>query len=147
MIQVVMFDIETLIDRHQKPYPHLIFALETLDSLSISTCIISDCSTDVGEKDAMSNYDQILTATGLKPFFTPIEQRLTLSMQTGVLKPNRKIFEKGLERLGEPKISLMNCMYVAKNGDHLAWVRLELQMKTLQFGIDFNRLVAVPSNV
>jgi hypothetical protein len=145
MIQVVMFDLGmTLVDDDHHPFAHVedaltaISSFKTADGKSLRSCLISDFTmaappVTVAKVTALFNeYLAILDETGLRPFFEPVTKRVTLSTQAGVQKPDRKIFEKALQRLGA-SMSLEECLLITENATHIDKARKTLKMKTLQF--------------
>jgi FMN phosphatase YigB (HAD superfamily) len=73
----------------------------------------------------------------LRHFFEPIERRVTLSVQAGAPKPDRKIFDLALSRLaadGSLKdASLKGCLLITEDPGHIAAARTQLGMAALQF--------------
>ena len=113
MIRVVMFDLGmTLVDDDRRPFPHVEDALaaisgfKTADGKPLRSCLVSDFTMAPAPVTAakvaalFKEYLAILDQTGLRPFFEPVNKRVTLSTHAGVQKPDRKIFEKALQRLG-----------------------------------------------
>ncbi len=93
---------------------------------------------------AMKEYLAILDAAGLRLFFEPVKKRVTLSNHAGVVKPDRKIFEKALQRLGVPAAPLEDCCFITDNAAHIKVVREQFHMQAFQFGVDFTDWAEVP---
>src|SRR5262249_39156983 len=74
-----------------------------------------------------------LDQTGLRAFFEPVKKRVTLSTHAGVAKPDRRIFETALQRLGA-KVPLEECLFITEDAGHIKDAREKLKMQTLQFG-------------
>jgi len=145
MIRVVFFDLGlTLIDSRNRPFPHVKEALTTIQSFTtaqgkkVLTSLISDFdlpappATPAKIAAIFNRYLAVLDGTGLRPFFEPVQRRVTLSTHAGVLKPNRKIFETALARL-RSKASLKECLFITENQDHIRLARTALHMSALQF--------------
>jgi hypothetical protein len=145
MIRVVIFDLGmTLIDDTQHPFSHVEDALtaiaefETADGDALRSCLVSDFAmptppvTDAKVTARFNEYLEVLDRSGLRAFFEPVEERVTLSSHAGVLKPDRKIFEKALQRLGA-NVSLDECLFITENASHIEAARTALKMKTLRF--------------
>jgi hypothetical protein len=145
MIRVVMFDLGmTLVDANHRPFDHVEEALSAVavfkaaDGEPLRSCLVSDYTmvtppVTAGKIAAIFNeYLTILDETGLRSFFEPVDQRVTLSTHAGAEKPNRKIFEKALQRLGA-SISLDECLFITENAAHISEARNTLAMKTMQF--------------
>jgi len=145
MIQVVMFDLGmTLIDGENRPFPHVESALtaisgfKTVNGKPLRSCLVSDFTMPPSPVTAekvtalFNEYLAILDQTGLRPFFEPVNKRITLSTQAGVRKPDRKIFETALQRLGA-SVPLEECLFITEEATHIAAASNTLHMKTLQF--------------
>jgi FMN phosphatase YigB (HAD superfamily) len=145
MIRVVMFDLGlTLADARNQPFPHVVTALnalatfKTADGKPLRRCLISDFTmatppvTSAKVSAIFKQYLAVLDRTGLRAFFEPVSKRVTLSTHAGVLKPDRRIFETALRRLGA-SVPLQDCLFVTENAAHIAAARQTLGMQTLQF--------------
>jgi hypothetical protein len=127
------------------PLPHVIDALaavtqfETAAGDLLEVCLVSDFKMpEPPASEAKINalfleYLDILEHTGLKDYFEPVERCVTLSTHAGVLKPDRKIFETAIERLGV-KAKLDECLFITEDVDHIKACG-KLHMKTLTFGV------------
>jgi FMN phosphatase YigB (HAD superfamily) len=145
MIQVVMFDLGmTLVDADDKPFPHVADALAAISAFKTSagkplkSCLVSDFTMPTAPvtakkiKALFDEYLAILDSTGLRPSFEPVNKRITLSTHAGASKPNRKVFEKALQRLGV-SVPFEECLFITENTQHIDSVRGSLHMKVLQF--------------
>ena len=146
MIRVVMFDLGlTLIDAHDKPFAHVPEALATIqafkaaDGKRLRTCLVSDFTMAEPPNAAQkaralfTDYLALLAASGLRPFFEPVQRGITLSTQAGAFKPARVVFETALRRL-RVKATLTECLLVTESAAHVKAARNTLHMKALQFG-------------
>jgi hypothetical protein len=79
-----------------------------------------------------AEYLSILEEMGLRGFFEPVDRKVTLSTHVGVLKPDRRVFEKALERLSTDA-PLDACLFITENSGHVAATRA-LGMHALRFG-------------
>ena len=144
MIRVVIFDLgQTLVDDTDHPFPHVKEALGVISTFTsggrpLRSCLVSDFLmptppvTSEKIKALFNEYLAILDHTGLRPFFEPVQKRVTLSTHAGVGKPNRQIFEKALRRLGA-KVPLNECLLVTEDPTHIQAVHQNLYMATLRF--------------
>lgn len=142
MIRVVFFDLGmTLIDGDNKPFAHVVDALTAISSFKatdgkpLRSCLVSDftlATPPVTVTALFNQYLETLDRTGLRPFFEPVKKRVTLSTHAGVLKPDRKIFEKALQRLGVD-LPFEECLLVTENASHIDHVRGTLHMNGLRF--------------
>ena len=145
MIRVLFFDLGlTLIDSKNRPFPHVNEALQTIqayvaaDGKPLAFGLVSDFdmpappATPKKIRAIFERYLSVLDTTGLRPFFEPVQRRVTLSAHGGVLKPHRQIFVTALARL-KSKASLDECLFITENRDHVRAARAELHMRALQF--------------
>jgi FMN phosphatase YigB (HAD superfamily) len=145
MIRVVMFDLgKTLIDGNDHPFPHVadaltaIAALKTADGKLLQSCLVSDFDMPDSPVTAakvtaiFDAYLERLGGTGLRPFFEPVSKRVTLSTHAGFNKPDRRIFDTALRRLGAD-VSLEECLLITEEKEHVRVARDDLHMKALQF--------------
>ena len=145
MIRIVMFDLgETLIDANRRPFPHVREALTALagfrteDSSPLGSCLVSDDRmvpppiTPDKVRPVFEEYVAVLDAAGLREFFEPVDERVTLSTHVGVRKPDRAVFEMALHRL-QSNATLQECLFITENAEHIRAARQTLGMATLQF--------------
>lgn len=145
MIRVVMFDLgQTLIDAHNKPFPHVeqalaaIADLRTADGRALRSCLVSDYDMPASAGSTQQigrifrQYLQLLQACGLRALFEPVQRRVTLSCHAGVFKPQRALFEAALRRL-RAAVALKDCLLVTENAAHARAVRQQLGMQALRF--------------
>jgi hypothetical protein len=158
MLRVVIFDLgQTLIDGANQAFPHVKEALTAIsgfvagDGRPLRSCLVSDFTmasppvTTAKVTALFTQYLSILDATGLRPFFEPVNKRVTLSTHAGVGKPARKIFEKALQRLGASTIPLDDCLLITEDADHVQKARTKLHMQALQFQVDFHDWAEAPA--
>lgn len=144
MIRVLMLDLGDTLIHDETPFPHVLEALaaltqfETASGKLLEVCLVSDFKmpeppATPAKIDALFlEYLDILEQTGLNDFFEPVERRVTLSTHAGVFKPDRRIFETAIERLGVTA-KLDECLFITENVDHVKACG-KLHMKTLTFG-------------
>lgn len=142
MIQVLMFDLGETLVHQSAALPHVIEALDALSRFEtaagkpLALCLVSDFETPAPTKEKIEvifqKYLALLDGFGLRPFFEPVERRVTLSAHAGALKPARQVFETALKRL---KVSarLQDCLFITENAEHIQACRA-LGIKTLHFG-------------
>ena len=85
------------------------------------------------------------SASGCASSFEPVERHVTLSTQAGVNKPDRRIYELALTRLGTDA-TLGDCLSITENAEHVAACRA-LGMQALQFGVAFTDWSQAPQLV
>lgn len=143
-----MLDLGDTLIRGTTVLPHVPDALRAFqqfrgdDGKPLALCLVSDFdmptrpATPAKIRSIVARYVTILNQLHLRPFFEPVNRRVTLSTHAGVLKPNRKIFELALRRL-RVAARLPDCIFITEHAEHVNHCRQELGMKALQFGKDF----------
>jgi hypothetical protein len=141
----VMLDLGKTLVHDGAPFPHVPEALaafnemQTAEREPLGICLVSDFTMPTPpptpEKIAaiFEEYLGVLDGFGLREFFEPVEQRVTLSTHAGERKPHRAVFEKALERLGS-NARLTECLFITEKEEHLTEARQALGMETLRFG-------------
>ena len=143
MIRILMFDLGETLVHDDTVFPHVHEALsavrqfETEAGKPLAICLVSDFgpTPPVPQENIRAifkEYTLILDRFGLTDFFKPVDKRITLSAHAGALKPDRRVFEKAIERLGLDA-GLGECLFITENGNHIEACRI-LGMKTLKFG-------------
>jgi len=130
MHKVLMLDLgDTLVHANQL-YPGVKDALQAFqefnasDSQPLESCLVSDyqiLGSDASQEELDSLFDEyisLLAAFEIRPYFEPVEKRVTLSAHAGVYKPDRRIFEKALQRLGTTA-QLRECAFITENIEHV----------------------------
>jgi len=146
MVDVLVLDLGgTLVDGDH-PLPHVKAALGALrrfrgsSGLPLQLALLSDFHpadppTTAGVKARFTQYLGLLDGFGLRRFFQPAGRHVTLSTHAGVAKPDRRVYELALERLGTGA-TLAGCLSITENADHVAACK-GLGMQALRFGGDF----------
>ena len=144
-----MFDLGETLIHDGTLLPHVPEALETLaaftadDGKPLQLALVSDTempeppSTAAKIKAIFDDYVETIEGVNLRRFFEPVRKHVTLSAHAGVLKPDRRVFELTVKRLGITA-SLGDCVFVTENAEHVRHCRESLGMKALQFGKDFS---------
>jgi hypothetical protein len=103
-------------------------------------------------RQLFAEYLAILDTTGLRPFFEPVDRRITLSTHANVFKPDRAVFEMAVHRL-RVTATLEECLLITENTAHIRAARTKLRMQTLQFSesstrpFDFHDWAQAPAMV
>jgi hypothetical protein len=154
MIRALLLDLGgTLIGPDHAVFPGVPEALSVLDNLEtqdhkpLITCLVSDFTmpspaTPAAIGAAFAEYLGILDKTGLREFFEPVEQRVTLSTHAGANKPAAVVFETAFKRAGIDG-PITDALFITENAGHVAACR-KLGMTALQFGVDFKTWSAAP---
>jgi FMN phosphatase YigB (HAD superfamily) len=154
MIRALLLDLgDTLIDSGNKVFPGVQDALgvletfETEDHKPLVLCLVSDFTmpeprTAAAIAAAFADYLHVLDKTGLRSFFEPVDERVTLSTHVGVKKPAAAVFEAALKR-AKVDAPITDAMFITEHAGHVAACR-KLGMTALQFGKDFQTWSAAP---
>jgi hypothetical protein len=144
MITVLMLDLGDTLVRNNQVLPHVPQALEafqsfvTAEGAPLEMCVISDYvmpPPPVSPETVEASFEEylgLLEGFGLRGFFEPVEQRVTLSTHAGVTKPDQRVFRAALERLGSDA-AFENCLFITEHTGHVVACR-DLGMETLCFG-------------
>ncbi|MDB5578765.1 MAG: hypothetical protein JWR80_3941 [Bradyrhizobium sp.] len=157
MIRALLLDLgDTLIDtdHDNKVFPGVQDALavlekfETEDHTPLVLCLVSDFTmpeprTEAAIAAAFADYLKVLDQTGLRPFFEPVDERITLSTHVGFNKPDARVFEAALKR-AKVDAPITEAMFITEHAGHVAACRTKLHMTALQFGVDFKTWSAAP---
>lgn len=155
MIKALLLDLgQTLIDTASKtPFPGVVDALgvietfETTDHQPLVTCLVSDYDMPKSRSPAdiaatFARFLEVLDETGLRRFFEPVDERVTLSTHAGVRKPAALVFDTALKRAGVDG-GLNHALFITEDAEHIAACR-QLGMKALQYGTDFTSWSQAP---
>lgn len=154
MIRALLLDLgDTLIGPDGAVFPgaqdalSVLEKLETRDHKPLLTCLVSDYTmpnprTPAAIAAAFAEYLGILGNTGLREFFEPVDERVTLSTHAGAKKPAAVVFETALKRAGIDG-PITDALFITENAGHVAACR-KLGMTALQFGVDFKTWSAAP---
>jgi FMN phosphatase YigB (HAD superfamily) len=147
MIKALLLDLgNTLVDDHRVVFPGVpdalraVGAVQTQAGKPLVMCLVSDYKmpqprTPQAIDAAFKEYVAIIEAAQLREFFEPVDERVTLSTNAGVTKPDRRIFELALRR-AKLDASLAETLFITEQADHIAACRA-MGMTALQFGVDF----------
>lgn len=153
MLRVLLLDLGGTLIAGGAPFPHVTDALSALNELDSSTgepleiALVSDFPADIPTTPdevaaSFKEYVKILDGTKLRRFFEPVDRRVTLSAHAGVRKPDRRVYELALTRLGSDA-QLADCLSITENAEHVAACR-KLGMQAMQFGSDFDDWAQAP---
>jgi FMN phosphatase YigB (HAD superfamily) len=149
-LSTLLLDLGDTLVHGERPFPHVPAALACLSQVSVGgggtlvLALVSDFDAEQGH-DAFTEYVETVRKFGLLEYVTPPDRKMTISAQAGVRKPDRRIFELALKRLGKPT-HLSTAGFVSEQPEHVAACRA-LGMHALQFGADFDDWSEAPLRV
>ena len=76
-------------------------------------------------------YYEILDGLGIRSFFEPVAERVTLSSEVGVYKPAQKIFRAVIEKIDED-LGFRDVVFITENRGHVIGAR-RLGMRAIHF--------------
>ncbi len=76
-------------------------------------------------------YFEILDGLGIRSFFEPVADRVTLSSEVGVRKPDEKIFRAVIEKIDED-LGFRDVVFITENRGHVIEAR-RLGMRAIHF--------------
>jgi hypothetical protein len=124
--------------------------LETAEGKPLVICLVSDYTmpeprtADAIER-AFEEYLAILDNAGLREFFEPVQDRVTLSTHAGVRKPDSRIFELALKR-AKVSAGIRETLFITEDAGHVEACR-NMGMTALEFGTDFQDWSNAPLRV
>lgn len=144
MIRLALFDLGDTLIHGDAAFPHVHEALTTIrqfelsDGSSLWIGIVSDDAipppqfTEAEIVASESQFQGILATAGLNDLFDPFDRCVTTSTRAGVNKPDRRIFERAIQRSGVAA-TLGDCLFVTEHVGHLAACK-SLGMSVIRFG-------------
>jgi hypothetical protein len=78
-----------------------------------------------------ARYYALLDTLGIRSFFEPVTERVTLSSEVGVEKPAREIFERAIAKV-DAHLELHHAVFITENPEHIAAAR-QLGMMAIHF--------------
>ena len=147
MIRVLLLDLgKSFVLDARTVLPYVPEALDELALLrtatgeALSTGVVSDFGRipepALPEQIAATEEEMIglLEGWGLRRYFEPIQERVTLSTHTGVLKPDCRVFQMALLRMSV-RAELEECLFVTEEPEHIRHCR-RMGMETLWFDMN-----------
>ena len=64
-------------------------------------------------------YYRVLEKLGIQSYFQPLSQRVTLSTEVGVRKPDEKIFRNAIDKI-QKDLPFHHVLFITENLDHVA---------------------------
>jgi FMN phosphatase YigB (HAD superfamily) len=143
MIRILMLDLGDTLAHDDSVFPRVPEALEVLrnfqtaDGKRLQLALVSDFLmpdppvTAAKIEKLFQQYLAIVKQLSLSEFFKPFKRHITLSTHAGVRKPDRRIFELAINRLGL-NATLSDCLFITEHAGHISACK-KLKMATLQF--------------
>jgi FMN phosphatase YigB (HAD superfamily) len=146
VIRLLLLDLGETLVHAGAPLPHVpealtaIAQLRTADGESLVSCLLSDFplaeppDDDRAVARRFDEYLGLLEGFGLRSFFEPVDQRVTLSTHAGVFKPDPRLFDLAIERSGLGA-SREQSLFVSEHRPHVDAAR-DLGLDGLVFAQD-----------
>lgn len=140
-MKIVLFDLGETLESNDVLLPGARETLEGIrglrDAAGQPACVMgivsnSEMPSDPAEIPAVRReYRDLLSALGILDLFEPLAQRLTISAEIGVGKPDARIFSAAIEKL-DPTLGFQDALFVTENLSHVRAAR-RLGMKAIHF--------------
>jgi FMN phosphatase YigB (HAD superfamily) len=85
---------------------------------------------DFPDNIPVEEYFALLRTLGIDTFFKPLTERVTLSSEVGVMKPNEKIFRAAIDKIHKD-LPFQNVIFITEEPKHTAAAR-KLGMMTIR---------------
>lgn len=140
LAKVVLFDLGDTLEHEDSLLPGAAETLATLADLRDQTgrrvvlALVSDFTMPSRPEELPSiqhEYVKILEKLGIRRYFEPIRERITLSSEVGVHKPDPAVFERVLAKLGMG-LTYRDLVFVTENREHVRAARA-LGMRGVHF--------------
>ena len=138
--KVVLFDLGNTLEDHGSPVTGATETLRAIQGLRGNDgqapimALVSDFTMPASRSQIPAirkQYFAILDRLGIRAFFEPVSKTVTLSTEVGVTKPDRRIFEAALKKIGS-KLQFKDAIFITEEPVHIAAARL-LGMKAVHF--------------
>ena len=131
-MKVVLFDLgKTLEDRDvllpgARETLQAVQAMRDSNGEAAALALVSDFDTPDNPEQIpliQQRYYELLDKLGIRSFFEPVADRVTLSTEVGVSKPDEKIFRAVIEKIDE-SLGFQDVLFVTENQEHVLEARL-----------------------
>ena len=131
VVKLVLFDLGDTLESDGVLLPGAVETLEAIASLRADgqpapvLGLVSDFHmpaepSEVG--DIQQQYYSLLDDLGIRPFFEPVAERVTLSTEVGVFKPDEAVFRAAASKAG-PAVEFADVLVVTENRGHVLAAR------------------------
>jgi|SRR6476469_3652070 FMN phosphatase YigB (HAD superfamily) len=126
-MKIVIFDLGNTLEHNDKL---ITGAFETLSNIQkmyddknqpVMLALISDflqANSQDEIKEIKEKYYKILDNLDIRPFFEPVNERVTLSTEIDVNKPEPRIFRYAIDKISKG-LSFKEVIYITENKDHV----------------------------
>ncbi|QIF01668.1 M20/M25/M40 family metallo-hydrolase [Roseimicrobium sp. ORNL1] len=130
-MRIVIFDLGDTLEHDDVLLPGAIEMLTSVRNMRDDRgdapvmCLLSDYFTPTAQDplDAIqTRYYTLLETLGIRAFFEPVSERVTLSSELGVSKPSKRLFERTVEKAA-PGFDLHHALFITEHAGHVAAAR------------------------
>ena len=130
-MKVVLFDLGRTLEDNDILLPGAQQTLEKIrlmqdkDANPFVLGLISDWIMPNGADDIpgiQQQYYALLDQFGIRAFFEPVAERVTLSTEVGVFKPDEKIFRLALDKI-DPNLQFDDAIFITEKAEHVVGAR------------------------
>ena len=139
-MKVILFDLGKTLEDQDILLPgameilQTLYELQTSNSENVAIALISDFTMPTQSDQIptiQQEYYDILENLGIRSFFEPVEQKVTLSTEVGVFKPDEQIFRAAIDKISHG-INFNDVMFVTENLHHVVAAR-NLEMTSIHY--------------
>lgn len=133
-MKIVLFDLGDTLEHKDTLLPGATETLSSIQNMKDSSDqpfvlgLVSDFGLpqNTGDQNeikiAQEKYYEIIEKLGIRRFFEPVGDRVTLSIEVGIEKADQKIFRKAVDKLSNG-LSFGNVIFVTEKKEHIDAVR------------------------
>jgi FMN phosphatase YigB (HAD superfamily) len=139
-VKVVLFDLGKTLEDRDVLLPGARETLQTIGAMrdpsgeAAALALVSDFDMPDNPEQIpviRQRYYQILDGLGIRSFFEPVAERVTLSSEMGVHKPDEKIFRAVIGKIDE-SLRFREIVFITENQGHVIEAR-RLGMRAIHF--------------
>jgi FMN phosphatase YigB (HAD superfamily) len=139
-MKVVLFDLGKTLEDQDVLLPGARETLQAIQGMrdhseqAVALALVSDFDMPDNPEQIpviQQRYYEILEELGIRSFFEPVAERVTLSSEVGVCKPDEQIFRTVIEKLDEG-LHFGDVMFITENRGHVLEAR-RLGMRAIHF--------------
>jgi FMN phosphatase YigB (HAD superfamily) len=139
-MKVVLFDLGKTLEDQDVLLPGARETLQAIQEMqdhseqTVALALVSDSDMPDNPEQIpliQQRYYEILEGLGIRSFFEPVAERVTLSSEVGEFKPDEKIFRTVIEKLDEG-LHFGDVMFITENRGHVIEAR-RVGMRAIHF--------------
>jgi FMN phosphatase YigB (HAD superfamily) len=130
-MKIVLFDLGDTLEHNDRLLPGAMDTLSQIQKINdnqnkpVILALISDflpANSPEEKEKVLEQYYKILDNLGIRSFFKPVKERVTLSTEIDVNKPDERIFRYAIDKISNG-LSFKDVIYITENKEHVDAVR------------------------